>query len=252
MKFFSSELGHEYAKTFTFGYCNYGVLELGDKLSDMYERGYLPYSGSPESKGMFYMARGCRIYLPEFELNSECRRVAKKFDGVISREVVPLSEFNITEEFITFWLEYFQRAHGSSVLPRARLMHWLNFGIISHVGVYKNKGGKVVAYTFEIWEEKMAHDWYQAYAAELDKQSFGVWILIDIARAAKSKDVTYYYLGTVYSENSYKINLPALEFWNGEKWIKDTNNKRLRARTKTDSERQIRLLDEWKQNHPLF
>lgn len=255
MKFFSSELGHEYAKTYTFGYCNYGVLEPDDKPSEMYERGYLPYSGSPESKGMFYMARSGRIYLPEFELNSECRRVAKKFDGKLTRKAIPFSEFKITEEFIDFWLEYFQRAHGSSVLKRERFMHWLNFGIISHIGVYRDKSGKVVAYTLEVSDETMTHDWYEGYAAELDKQSFGMWVMIDIARAAKERGAAYYYVGTVYGGSighSYKTNFPALEYWNGETWIKDKNNKQIRSHVKKDSERQISLIDEWKQNHPLF
>src|SRR3990167_6374032 len=125
MKFFSSELGQEYAKTYTFGYCNYGVLEPGDNISEMYERGYLPYSGSPESKGMFYMARSGRIYLPEFELDSECRRVAKKFEG-FARETVPLKEFPIDAAWKRFWLDYFARAHGSSVMSAERLDFILN------------------------------------------------------------------------------------------------------------------------------
>lgn len=253
MRFFSSELGQEYAKTYTFAYCNYGVLEDGDKISDMYARGYLPYSGSKESKGMFYMARSGRLYLPEFELDSECRRVAKKFDGKFTRITTPLREFEVTEEFIQFWLSYFARAHGSAVLPREKLMHWLNFGIISHVGTYKDENGKVVAYSLEVSDETMTHDWYQAYAEELDKQSFGMWLLIDIARAAKSRGATYYYPGTVYGgATDYKTNFPSLEFWNGEAWIKDPKNRALKARTSTDSERQLSLIDEWKQNHRLF
>ncbi len=252
MKFFSSELGHEYAKTYTFGYCNYGVLEPGDKISDMYARGYLPYSGSPDSRGLFYMARSARIFLPEFELNSECRRVAKKFDGTVTRTAIPFKDFNITEEFVSFWLEYFSRAHGPVVMPRERLMSILDFGIISHIGEYRDATGKVVAYTFEVEDDTMTHDWYQAWVPELDKQSFGMWLLIDIGRAAKERGATYYYPGTVYSENNYKTNLPSLEFWDGGEWIKDANNKRLGERTKRDAERQITLLDDWKENHPLF
>jgi len=250
MKFFSSELGHEYPKTQTCGYCNYGMLEPGDKPSEMYERGYLPYSGSPDSKGMFYMARSCRIYLPKFELNSECRRIAKKFDEKYSREAIPFKDFKVGEEFITFWLEYYLRAHGAGVLSRERLMFWLNFGIITHISVYKDTSGKVGGYALEVWDEEMAHDWQQSYAAELDKQSFGVWLLIDIAREAKKRGATYYYPGTVYSENTYKTNLPSLEFWNGEKWIK--NGKQLSERLKTDSKRQLAVVDEWKETHPLF
>ncbi len=252
MRIFSSELGHEYSKTLTFGYCNYAVMEPGDRLSDIYNLGYLPYSGSPDSRGMFYMARGCRLYLPSFELNSECRRVAKKFDGKVTRSMIPRAELEITDEFVQFWLDYFERAHGPGVVPRERLMHWLNFGIVTHIGVYKNDAGKVVAYTLEIIDETMHHDWYQAYAPELDKQSFGMWLLIDIARAAKEGDATYYYLGTVYTENEYKTNFSLLEYWSGSEWITDINNKRLRERVNTDGTRQLSLLDEWKQNHPLF
>jgi len=249
MKFFSGELGHNYS-TLTFGYCNYGVLEPGDKLSEMYERGYLPYSGSPESKGIFYMARSGRISLPNFDLNSECRRVAKKFDGQFTRQTTALPDFSITEEFVAFWLDYFARAHGPTVMPRERLMHILNFGIVTHVGTYKDAGGKVAGYTLEVADEVMAHDWYQSYAAELDKTSFGVWLLIDIAREAKVRGAGYYYPGTIYSENAYKTNLSAFEFWNGEKWVQD--EKQLGKRLQTDGERQIAIVDEWKENHPLF
>ena len=252
MRFFSSELGHEYAKTYTFGYCNYGVLEPGDDISDMYASGYLPYSGSPESKGMFYMARSARIYLPEFELNSECRRVAKKFDGTFSRKAVPLRDFDVTEEFITFWLDYFARAHGPSVVSRERVKLWLDFGIITHIGIYKDESDNVAAYTLEVADDVITHDWYQSWSREYDKSSLGMWLLIDIARTTKARGAQYYYCGTAYSENSYKSNLPALEFWNGTEWNKDTNNKRLNERLKTDGQRQVSFLDEWKQKHPLF
>ncbi|MBI2610961.1 hypothetical protein HYW60_03425 [Candidatus Kaiserbacteria bacterium] len=251
MRFFSSELAHDYS-TYTFGYCNYGQLEEGDVLSEMYARGYLPYSGSPDSKRVFYMARSGRIYLPTFELNSECRRVAKKFDGLYSRETIPFDKFKITEEFIVFWLEYFKRAHGPTVMPRKRLEFVLNFGIISQVGIYKDATGRTGGYTLEVEDSTLTHDWYLSYAEHLDKSSFGMWLLIDIARTAKSRGAKYYYPGTVYGDPNYKTNLPNLEHWNGEKWVKGVNNKRLRERTKSDAARRISLVDQWKENHPLF
>jgi len=252
MKFFSSELGHEYAKTYTFGYCNYGVLETGDKISDMYERGFLPYSGSPESKGMFYMCRSGRIFLPDFELDSECRRVAKKFDGVYTRTAIPIKDFPVTEEFISFWLEYFDRAHGGSVMPRERLESILDFGIITHIGEYRDSDQHIVAYTLEVHDETMTHDWYQAWIPELDKQSFGMWLLMDIGREAQKRGATYYYPGTVYGEMNYKTNLPNLSFWTGAAWITDKDNERLKKRGKTDALRHISLLDEWKDSRQLF
>ncbi len=252
MKFFSSELGHEYAKTYTFGYCNYCALEPGDDLSKIYERGYLPYSGSPTSKGMFYMARSGRISLPEFELDSECRRVAKKFED-FTRETLPFAEFKIDATWKQFWLDYFARAHGPAVLPLARLDLILDFGIISHVGVYRDAAGVVRGYSLEISTETMTHDWFHAWDPSLDKSSFGMFVLLDIGRAAKERGAKYYYCGTVYGNSngsSYKTNLPGLEYWDGGEWIGD--EKKLKERLASDASRRIELLDEWKAGHTLF
>ncbi|OGG79498.1 hypothetical protein A3A39_04855 [Candidatus Kaiserbacteria bacterium RIFCSPLOWO2_01_FULL_54_13] len=254
MKFFSSELGHEYAKTYTFGYCNYGVLEAGDKLSEMYERGYLPYSGSPESKGMFYMARGGRMYLPEFELDSECRRVAKKFES-FTRETIPFREFPVDAAWKQFWLDYFARVHGPSVMPAARLDFILDFGIISNVGIYRDAAGVPRGYSLEVVAETTTHDWFHAWDATLDKSSFGMYVLLDIGRVAKARGAKYYYCGTVYGDSngaSYKTNLPGLEYWNGREWVREAKLARLRSRLKTDATRRIALLDEWKENRHLF
>jgi leucyl-tRNA---protein transferase len=252
MKFFSSELGHEYAKTYTFGYCNYGILEPGDKLHEMYEKGYLPYSGSPDSKGMFYMARSGRLHLPAFELDSECRRVAKKFES-FKRETTPFKDFEITDEWRQFWIDYFVRAHGTSILPRERLDTVLGFGIISQIGIYRDAEGAVRGYTLEATDDEMTHDWYQAWDSGMDKSSFGMYLLLDIARVAKERGAEHYYCGTVYGNSngaSYKTNLPGLEYWDGAGWIKDET--RLKEKLKKDSSRTLTLLDEWKEEHPLF
>ncbi len=258
MRFFSSELGHEYAKTYTFGYCNYAELEKNDgerELEEIYARGYLPYSGSPEAKGMFYMARSGRIRLPDWELNSECRRVAKKFDGIYTREAIPFAQFPVNPAFKRFWLDYFARAHGAHVMPEKRFLSILDFGIISHVGVYRDASGKIGGYTLEVTTDAMTHDWFHAWGPELDKSSFGMYVLIDIGRAAKARGATYYYCGTVYGNSmgaNYKTNLPNLEYWNGDEWVRDPKHTKLKKRLKTEATRRIALLDEWKENHALF
>ena len=160
--------------------------------------------------------------------------------------------FKITEDFIAFWLEYFKRAHGPAVMPRKRLEFVLNFGIITQVGVYKDTTGEIGGYTLEVEDKTITHDWYQSYAEHLDKSSFGMWLLIDIAREAKKRGATYYYPGTIYGSANYKTNLPDLEYWTGEKWIKDANNETLRERAGGDEKRLLAGMDEWKENHPLF
>ncbi len=252
MRFFSSELGHEYSKTYTFGYCNYGILEPGDKLHEIYARGYLPYSGSPDAKGLFYMARSGRVRLPEWQLDSECRRVAKKFEN-FTRETILFKEFHIDRAWKQFWLDYFARVHGASVMPTVRLDFILDFGIISHVGIYRDPEGVARGYSLEVQTEKMTHDWYHAWDATLDKSSFGMYVLIDIGRAAKARGAEYYYCGTVYANSSgasYKTNLPDLEHWDGAEWVQD--GKRLKECLKTDKAHYTDLLDRWKKDHPLF
>lgn len=257
MRFFSSELGHEYSKTYTFGYCNYAQFERDDgerELEEIYARGYLPYSGSPEAKGLFYMARSGRVTLPTWELDSECRRVAKKFEA-FTRETVSFSDFPRDEIWKQFWLEYFNRTHGKSVLPRKRLDFILDFGIISHVGIYRDAGGKTRGYSLEVQTKRMTHDWFHAWDVSLDKSSFGMYVLMDIGRAAKARGATYYYCGTVYGNSmgaNYKTNLPDLEYWSGDKWIRDPKHAKLKKHLKADTSRRIALLDEWKENHPLF
>ncbi len=258
MRFFGSELGHEYSKTYTFGYCNYAEFESGDgerELEEIYARGYLPYSGSPESKELFYMARSGRIHLPDWELNSECRRVTKKFDSIFTREAVPFAKFPVDTAFKRFWLDYFTRAHGARVMPAERLKSILDFGIISNVGVYRDKSGEIGGYTLEVTTATMTHDWFHAWAPRLDKSSFGMYVLIDISRAAKTRGATHYYCGTVYGNSigaNYKTNLPNLEYWNGGEWVRDPKHTKLKKHLKTDASRRIALLDEWKENHPLF
>lgn len=256
MRFFSSELGHEYAKTYTFGYCNYAQVEKSDgptEIEEIYARGYLPYSGSPEAKGLFYMARSGRVDLRDWELDSECRRVAKKFDETHVRETIAYSEFPIDEAFKNFWLDYFARAHGKHVMPAKRLDSVLDFGIISHVGVYRDKSGAAAGYTLEVATESMTHDWFHSWTPALDKSSFGMYVLIDIGRAAKARGAMHYYCGTIYGNSmgaNYKTNLPSLEYWDGSEWVHD--EKKLKVLLKTDAKRAITLLDEWKENHLLF
>ncbi len=54
MKLFASEFGHSY-ETYSFAYSLYLEREEGDTLSEIYEKGFLPYSGSRGVKNIFYM-----------------------------------------------------------------------------------------------------------------------------------------------------------------------------------------------------
>lgn len=250
MKKFSSELGQNY-ETLTFGYSQYAKLEDGDELHNFYNAGFLPYSGVQDTKGIFYFARNARVMLPEWKMNSENRRIAKKFDGQFTKVRTPLKEFEITEEFINFWLSYFEKRHRLGMMPRERLELILSFGIISTVVSYHTKEGAAVGYVLEVEDKDMRHYWYSAYDMSLVKQSLGLWLMGDCVRDAHEAGFMHYYLGTVYGEKAlYKTNFEPIEWWDGSEWNKDIPL--LKKRAHSDDARVISFIDEWRQNQTLF
>ncbi len=250
MKKFSSELGHNY-NTYTFGFANYCVREKNDKLSEIYDAGYLPYSGSPDVKNILYMARSARVPLDSFVLTSENRRIAKKFDGHFLKETTPLHKFNIRDSiFAPFCTEYFAKRHGPDVMPEKRLRTILDSGFISHVVSYRNKLDPV-AYVFEISDSEMTHFWFSFYDLSLVHQSLGMWLMLDSARNAKNRKAKYFYVGTVYGQKAlYKTAFKNLEFWDGGEWFADI--KKMKHLGREDNNRAIGLTDFWKKDRKTF
>jgi arginyl-tRNA--protein-N-Asp/Glu arginylyltransferase len=249
MKFFSSEVAHNYG-TYTFAYAQYAELESGDRLSEAYTKGYLPYSGSKGVQHMLYMARSARVDLKNFHLTSENRRIAKKFDGRFSKERTALAVFDADGEFYTFCLNYFKNRHGSATMPRERFEHILQSGFISHIVTYRFEG-TVVAYVFEMREGDSAHYWFSFYDLSLVQQSLGLWLMLDCIRDAHADGLSYYYLGTVYGEKAlYKTNFEPLEWWDGKSWQRDI--KLLRERGRSDGDRIVHLMDTWKKHEHFF
>ncbi len=250
MKEFSSELGHNY-NTYTFGYTNYCLRETQDKLSNIYERGYLPYSGSPDIKNAFYMARSVRVPLESFILSSENRRIAKKFDGHFKGQIVPFSQFPSEDPaFITFCTEYFAQRHGHNVMPESRLKSILEAEIITDIVVYKNEVNPV-AYVFEVSDKDLTHFWFSFYDLSLVHQSLGFWLMLDSAHRAQERGAKYFYVGTLYGQKAlYKTAFQNLEYWDGRQWITDL--KKVKSLGRNDDSRTTNLTDLWKKDQKTF
>ncbi len=252
MKIFKSEFVHSY-KTYSFGYSEYALFEEGDNLSTIYKKGFLPYTGSKDIKRTLYMARSARINLSSFEPNSENRRIAKKFDGSLVREKVPLEDFNYSdEEFINFCLNYFSKRHGSHIMPKERLMTILQSGFPLFVITYTHKEtGAIVGYALEIDDGEMSHYWYSFYDLSYAYESLGLWIMLDSIREAQTDGRTHYYIGTVYGDKAlYKTNFDSLEFWNGNEWSTDV--KSLRTISRNDEHHIVDNIDRFKEEQELF
>lgn len=250
MKKFHSEFGHNY-KTYSFSYANYCVKEKGDKLADIYTAGYLPYSGSPGVKDVFYMARSARVPLTSLKFSSENRRVAGKFDGQLMRKLVPFKNCDAKDKnFKNFCVNYFTKRHGPAVMPKERLETLFNADLITHIVSY-HRDEKPAAYVLEVGDKDMVHFWYSFYDTSLIHQSLGMWLMLDSARHARNAGKKYFYIGTVYGEKAlYKTAFENIEFWNGRKWV--AGKKELKNLGRSDGERVVDLMDDWKSGLELF
>ena len=235
MKIFTSEFGHSY-ETYSFAYTIYLKKEHGDRLSDIYEKGFLPYSGARNILDIFYHARGTRLYIPDWNPTSENRRVLKMFDGQFEKIIRKLEEIKKDEIFFELCLSYFNLAHGD-VMPRKRLEQILEMNLISQVVEYK-KDGIPAAYLLLVEDEDISHYWYSFYKQEYTKTSLGMWLALDHIRDLKETSKKYFYFGTCYAEKAlYKTNVEPLTFWDGEKWNDDI--KLLKSLCRSDTERHI-------------
>ena len=243
MKPFQSEIMHSY-DTYSFGYCNYAMREDSDCLVDIYTVGYLPYSGAREVKDVFYMARSLRIVLAQWALNSENKRIQKRFSGLQS-QLIPVDQFNYCDKtFLQFCVDYFVKRHDLGVMPRERILYLLD-NFVTHILEYRREG-TVMAYVFLVQDDSICHFSYSFYDLAYVNQSLGLWLMIDAARRAKQSGKKYFYLGTVYGDKAlYKTNFQNFEYWDGNEWIKDVN--KLKKMSRTDEIRTLDIKDEWKE-----
>lgn len=235
MKIIVSEFGHSY-ETYSFAYSLYAQRENGDTLATIYEKGFLPYSGSKNIKDIFYMARGTRAYIKDWKPTSENRRVLRMFDGMFEKKIKTVSEIRNDETFFTLSLSYFNLAHGN-VMPRERLELILDMNLVSSVIEYV-QDGVPQAYLLLVEDAVMSHYWFSFYREEYVKTSLGMWLALDHIRDLSASGKSYFYFGTCYAEKAlYKTNVEPLEFWDGAKWVHDT--KRLKELCRSDNSRHI-------------
>ncbi len=231
MKIFLQEFGHQYNK-YLFGYTLHALREDIDQLDDLFQKGFLPYTGNIEIKNTYYMARSCRINLEKFAISSENRRVQKKIlPNTLIKSKHTAQEYIKDEPFLHFCIEYFSKKHGGGIFSKERLQFVLSFSKEVNVIKYTNQHGDAKAYVIESEGKNVAQYWFAFYDLNAALPSFGVWLMLDCIIAANTKKLKYYYLGTIYGEKAlYKTNFNALEYWNGNSWLKNTVDLKTLAR----------------------
>lgn len=221
MKIRLREFGVRYA-TYEFGYSLMAERESADVLDDIYQKGFLPYSGNLAVHNNFYMARSARVRARELALSSENRRIKSKFAQMpFTVDEFPAKDFADNAEFLEFCTNYFNARHGAGVMPTERLQFIMRF-CPELMLVRFREGDAVRAYVLEIRTASLRHYWFSFYDLSFAYKSFGAYLMLASIEAAQSAGITHVYLGTVYGEKAlYKTNFGPLEFWDGNGWVED-------------------------------
>lgn len=231
MKIQYTEHIHDYTQ-YAFGYQIWAIPEKEDTLDSIYEQGFLPYSGSEFPLPSYYYCRSVRIDISTFYLNSENRRILKKFDSMFdSSMIVPASILADDPAFIDFALGYFREKHDEKLMSRERLRSICLYDESVWIRIYTDANGKNVAYIIERHGNNCMHYWFSLYDVAFSDGSFGMWLMINSVRIAMQRFLQYVYLGTAYTPSSlYKANFSSLEFWDGNHWNKDIKELKRLAR----------------------
>ena len=238
MKVFCSENNVDYG-SYTFNYAIYAQKESQSELSEIYSKGFLPYTGNTKiEKELFYLARSLRVNLEQFDDTSENRRVNRLIEPLeIKVEVIPKENFDLNDaQFKSFCANYINERIGEDNMSFERWDYILKQEVGTHLFKFSNSE-KILGYVLACINDELVHYWFAFFDTEyMRTHSLGKWMMWRVIRWSKDNDKKYTYLGTAYKPAAlYKIrDHKGLEFWDGTKWNND--NKILKEWCQTDLE----------------
>jgi arginine-tRNA-protein transferase len=238
MKVFLSENNVDYG-TYTFNYAVYAMKESQSELTEIYDKGFLPYTGNITIENeLFYLARSLRVDLQNFDDTSENRRVNRLVEPLaINVEVIEKEKFDLNSpEFMDFCAGYIHERIGEDNMSLERWDYILKQTTGTHIFRFTNSE-KVLGYVLAAINEDMVHYWFAFFDTEyMRTHSLGKWMMWRVIRWSKENGKKHIYLGTAYKPAAlYKIrDHKGLEFWDGCKWNQDT--KTLKDWCQTDLE----------------
>lgn len=238
MKIFLSENTVNYT-TYTFNYAVYAVKESQEELSDIYNKGFLPYTGNTSlQKELFYYARSLRVNLEKFDDTSENRRVNRLVEPLnVEMNLISKTHFDTSDAvFMDFCENYINERIGEDNMSVERWKYILSQETGTHIFEFKTVE-KVVGYVLAAVNNDMVHYWFAFFDTEyMRTHSLGKWMMWKVIRWAKDNGRRFAYLGTAYKPAAlYKIrDHKGLEFWDGTNWNDDV--KTLKEWCQTDLE----------------
>nr|MBS0037165.1 GNAT family N-acetyltransferase [Saprospiraceae bacterium] len=246
MRIFYSEF-NPYYESYSFPYGVYAVPENREDITEVYESGFLPFTGDLRLKeSVFYKARSLRVNLEKFEDGSENRRTAGKFEG-LNIVLKPLLKNPIENpDFRSFAMEYTDKRFKGGSMDENRLSYVLSRSYLSNTYLF-SLDKKPIAYLLAVENSDVFHYWFCFFDLSLSKQlPLGKFLMHRGIQLAMSKGCRHIYLGTCYGTHSlYKArDFKGVEFHDGNRWVNDL--KLLKKKCAADSEENFRKLDQFK------
>lgn len=238
IKMFFAEYIKDYS-TYTFSYVPYAVFRSEMEMTEIYDAGFLPYTGNINlDHYLYYKARSLRVDLSEWEMSSENRRVNRKFEAsVVDTTWHDVKYFGVDEaEFQSFCSEYSRQRFKGGEMETDRLNYVLGSPFLTYIIEFRIDG-KRAGYVFVGQNADLIHYWYSFYELEDFKDlPLGKFMMLEVIRQAKEQGLRYCYLGTCYGAHSlYKVrDFKEVEFYDGSGWNRDV--KQLKEWCKSDDE----------------
>jgi len=246
MKIFFAEACPDYS-TYTFPYGIYAIPESAADLTEVYNRGFLPYTGNEElTNAVFYKARSLRGDLGRFKDTSENRRLAKKYEGrtvSVKKRSLDLLQ---SGEVVDFMLEYAGERFSKGKMTPSRLRYIFDWPFLSGILEFQ-LDGNLLGYLLYCEFDGGFHYWFSFYNLELSPAlAPGKYMMWKTIHHLRSLDSKYLYLGTCYGSASlYKArDFKGMEFHDGNQWVSDL--KSLKRRCKADDDKAINRGDSFK------
>jgi UDP-N-acetylmuramate: L-alanyl-gamma-D-glutamyl-meso-diaminopimelate ligase len=225
MRFFFSEYEADYT-TYTFAYGVYCIKGDQSELTDIYSRGFLPFTGDVSvAEDVFYLARSVRVDLSRFHFSSENHRVNNKNADLrieILRHVK--SDFDISDPaFREFCIRYADLKFVGGSMTEERLSYVLSRELLTDILEFRSEG-RALGYIFAAISPEMLHYWYCFYETSFPpERALGKYMMTNSIAWAQSQGLKHVYLGTCYKTKAlYKVrDHRGVEFFDGVGWNQD-------------------------------
>jgi len=226
MKLIFKEQPIDYS-TYSFPYCVYCIKEDIDSLSQIYSKGFLPYSNDlNETNSIFYLARSVKVNLAMHTTDRREKKVHNNIYRFIdstktSTEFIDIQTIRENIDFYTETYLDFAKKNFKGGMAENRIRYILNREYLN--GVFRiTYESEILADILIICENyDFIHSWFSFYNTNYPKESeIGKWVIYKLIEWSKENEYKQLFLGTCYGKNSiYKLQFSKeSQYFDGQGW----------------------------------